>query len=62
LTTLEGLTGQEAAQRLSIPVAHVFVAKHCVPKLLKDEIQRLESGGESHESEGISLPPPPTAG
>jgi RNA polymerase sigma-70 factor (ECF subfamily) len=62
LTTLEGLTGQDAAQRLSIPVAHVFVAKHRVQKLLRDEIQRLEGGPESHQGEGIPLPPPTAPG
>jgi RNA polymerase sigma-70 factor (ECF subfamily) len=58
LTALEGLTGQEAAERLAIPVAHIFVAKHRVQKQLKDEIRRLEGGPEGHEGDGISLPPP----
>jgi RNA polymerase sigma factor (sigma-70 family) len=42
LTTFEGHTGAEAARRIGIPVASVFVAKHRVQKSLRDEIARLE--------------------
>ncbi|MFO0878189.1 MAG: sigma-70 family RNA polymerase sigma factor [Gemmataceae bacterium] len=44
LTTLEGLAGAEVAARLGQPVAHVFVAKHRVQKMLQEEIRRLEGG------------------
>ena len=46
LTALEGLSGQEAGQRLKIPVAHVFVAKNRVQKLLQEEI-RIMKGDET---------------
>jgi RNA polymerase sigma-70 factor (ECF subfamily) len=42
LTALEGLSGREAAQRLGIPVAHVFVAKNRVQKLLQEEVRILK--------------------
>jgi RNA polymerase sigma-70 factor (ECF subfamily) len=35
LTARQGLTGAEAARRLGMPVAHVFVARHRVQKLLQ---------------------------
>jgi RNA polymerase sigma-70 factor (ECF subfamily) len=38
LTALDGLTGKAAARRLQIPVAHVFVARNRVQKLLQAEI------------------------
>jgi RNA polymerase sigma factor (sigma-70 family) len=44
LTAIEGLSGAEAAQKLGIPVGHVFVAKHRVQKLLQDEVQMLKNG------------------
>lgn len=43
LTALEGLSGAEAAGRLGSSVASVFVSKHRVQKLLKEEIRRLEA-------------------
>lgn len=43
LTALEGLSGAEASQRLSASVASIFVSKHRVQKLLKEEIQKLEA-------------------
>jgi RNA polymerase sigma factor (sigma-70 family) len=46
LTALEGLSGQVVAQRLKIPVAHVFVAKNRVQKLLQEEI-RIMKGDEA---------------
>ena len=42
LTALEGLSGAEASRRLVMPVAHVFVAKHRVQKMLQEELRRLE--------------------
>jgi RNA polymerase sigma-70 factor (ECF subfamily) len=45
LTTLEGLSGQEAGQRLNMPVANVFVAKNRVQKLLQEEIRTMKGDG-----------------
>jgi RNA polymerase sigma-70 factor (ECF subfamily) len=45
LTALEGLSGAEAARRLGMQVAHVFVAKSEVRRMLADEIRRLEQDG-----------------
>ena len=45
LTALEGLSGAEVARRLGMKVAHVFVAKSEVRKMLADEIRRLEQHG-----------------
>jgi RNA polymerase sigma-70 factor (ECF subfamily) len=45
LTALEGLTGQDAARRLRIPVAHVFVARNRVQKLLQEEIRIMKGDG-----------------
>ncbi len=47
LTAIEGLSGAEASQRLSASVASVFVSKHRVQKLLKEEIRRLEDSTEA---------------
>jgi RNA polymerase sigma-70 factor (ECF subfamily) len=47
LTALEGLTGVEAAGRLGIPAAHVFVAKHRVQKLIQDFIRRHEADSDA---------------
>lgn len=38
LLALEGRPGPEVAQRLGMPIAHVYVAKHRVQKLLKAEL------------------------
>jgi RNA polymerase sigma-70 factor (ECF subfamily) len=46
LTAIERQSGVEAAQRLGVPVASVFVAKHRVQKMLKQEVSRLEDAGE----------------
>jgi RNA polymerase sigma-70 factor (ECF subfamily) len=54
LTTLEGHPGAEAGRLLGIPAAHVFVAKHRVQKLLKEEL-------EAAESMDIPAPPRPAA-
>jgi RNA polymerase sigma-70 factor (ECF subfamily) len=42
LTALEGLSGAEAAERIPMQVAQVFVAKRRVQKLLQQEVTRLE--------------------
>ena len=42
LTMLEGLSGADAASRIPMQVAQVFVAKRRVQKILKEEIARLE--------------------
>jgi RNA polymerase sigma-70 factor (ECF subfamily) len=42
LTALKGLSGKEAAQRIPMQVAQVFVAKRRVLKLLQDEVKKLE--------------------
>ena len=42
LTALEGLSGAEASSRLSVSVAAIFVSKHRVQKLLKEEVRRLQ--------------------
>ena len=43
LTALEGLSGAEASGRLASSVASIFVSKHRVQKLLKEEIRKLEA-------------------
>jgi RNA polymerase sigma-70 factor (ECF subfamily) len=43
LTHVEHLSGAEAAQRLNIPASQVFVAKHRVVKLLKEEVRGLKA-------------------
>jgi len=42
LIAFEGHSGAEASRLLQIPVASVFVAKHRVQKMLKEEIDKLE--------------------
>lgn len=42
LTALEGLPGVEVSKHLQIPVAHVFVAKSRVQKLLQQEIRIMK--------------------
>ncbi len=44
LTAFEQYSGAETSQMLGIPVASVFVAKHRVQKILKEEIGKLEVG------------------
>jgi RNA polymerase sigma-70 factor (ECF subfamily) len=46
LTALEGLSGAEASQRLQATVASIFVSKHRVQKLLKEEIRLLEASDD----------------
>jgi RNA polymerase sigma factor (sigma-70 family) len=47
LTTFEGHSGAEASRLLGITVASVFVSKHRVQKMLREEIVRL--GGMDEE-------------
>ena len=42
LTTQEGLSGADAAARLQLTVARVYVAKSDVQRMLREEISRLE--------------------
>ncbi len=42
LTVVDGLSGAAAAARLEIPVAHVFVAKNRVQKMLQEEARILK--------------------
>lgn len=49
LTALEGLSGAEAAQRIPMAVAQVFVAKRRVQKMIQQELARLE-GTEPEDS------------
>lgn len=44
LTAVEGLPGADAAQKLGMAVAHVFVAKHRVQKMLQEEVRILKDG------------------
>jgi RNA polymerase sigma factor (sigma-70 family) len=43
LTVLDGLSGAEAAAQLQIPVAHVFVAKNRVQRMLQEEARILKN-------------------
>jgi hypothetical protein len=42
LTAIEGLAGADAALKLGMAVAHVFVAKHRVQKMLQEEVRLLK--------------------
>jgi len=46
LTALDGLSGVTAAQRLQMPVAHVFVAKSRIQKMLQKETRVLKQQGK----------------
>jgi RNA polymerase sigma-70 factor (ECF subfamily) len=45
LTALEGLSGAEAAERIPMQVAQVFVAKRRVQKMLQDVVAKLDQDG-----------------
>lgn len=49
LTALEGLSGAEAAERIPMQVAQVFVARRRVQKMLREEVARLEGAEEEPE-------------
>jgi RNA polymerase sigma-70 factor (ECF subfamily) len=53
LTALEGLAGAEVSARLGIPVAHVYVYKDRVCKLLRQAVERLQG----QPTEGYEGPP-----
>jgi RNA polymerase sigma-70 factor (ECF subfamily) len=42
LTALEGLSGAEAASRIPMQVAQVFIAKRRVQKMLQEEVAKLD--------------------
>jgi RNA polymerase sigma factor (sigma-70 family) len=42
LTSIENMTGVEAAEKLNMQVSNVFVAKHRVMKLLEEEVRTLK--------------------
>jgi RNA polymerase sigma factor (sigma-70 family) len=44
LTAIDGLSGVEAAARIGIPVAMVYVGRSRVQKMLKEELRLLEAG------------------
>ena len=50
LTALEGLSGAEAAARIPMQVAQVFVAKRRVHKMLQEEVSRLEHAGPDEDA------------
>jgi RNA polymerase sigma-70 factor (ECF subfamily) len=43
LTAIEGFSGADAAQKLGLPVGHVFVSKHRIQKMLQDEVRILKN-------------------
>jgi RNA polymerase sigma factor (sigma-70 family) len=45
LTSMEGLSGAEAAERIPMKEAMVFIARGRVLKLLRQEVQKLEAEG-----------------
>jgi len=47
LTVIEGSTGAAAALRLQIPVAHIFVAKRRVQRMLQEEVRMLKNDPSS---------------
>jgi RNA polymerase sigma-70 factor (ECF subfamily) len=51
LLALDGLSGAEAASRLGMKVATVFVAKSKVQKMLQEEVRRLR-GSDAEGAEG----------
>jgi len=46
LTALDGLSGAEAAARIPVQVAQVYVAKRRVEKMLREEVAKLEGPAE----------------
>lgn len=42
LTAIDGLSGADTAHALGMAVAHVFVAKHRVQKMLQEEVRALK--------------------
>jgi RNA polymerase sigma-70 factor (ECF subfamily) len=52
LLALGGLSGAEAAARLGMKVAAVFVARSRVQRLIQEEIARLDGGGPGDATDG----------
>ena len=50
LTALEGLSGAEAAERIPMQVAQVFVARRRVQNMLQEEVKKLEQDGTDGEA------------
>jgi RNA polymerase sigma factor (sigma-70 family) len=50
LTALEGLSGAEAAERVPMQVAQVFVARRRVQNMLQEEVKKLEQDGPDGDS------------
>jgi DNA-directed RNA polymerase specialized sigma24 family protein len=48
LTAEDGLSGAEAAGRIGMQVAQVFVARRRVQKMLQEEVARLDAGAEEN--------------
>jgi RNA polymerase sigma factor (sigma-70 family) len=46
LTAFEEYSGAQASRLLNMPIASVFVSKHRVQKLLKEEIRKLEGSSD----------------
>ena len=46
LTAIEGCSGAEAAERIPMQVAQVFVAKRRVQKMLQEEVAKLEKASD----------------
>ncbi|HVK13031.1 MAG TPA: sigma-70 family RNA polymerase sigma factor [Gemmataceae bacterium] len=44
LTAIDGLSGADAAARLGVPVAMVYVGRSRIQKMLKEELRLLEAG------------------
>ena len=58
LTAIEGLSGAEAAARLGVKVAAVFVSKSHVLRSLRDEVQTLENQAQAYPPLMSRLPSP----
>jgi RNA polymerase sigma factor (sigma-70 family) len=46
LTALEGLSGADAAERIPMQVAQVYIAKRRVQKMLQEEVAKLDHSNE----------------
>jgi RNA polymerase sigma-70 factor (ECF subfamily) len=44
ITALEGRSGAEAARELQVPIAHVFISKHRVQKMIEKEVRAVRGG------------------
>lgn len=57
LTAIEGLAGADAAERIPMQVAQVYVAKRRVQKMLQEEVAKLD-GAEGEEAPDDSMSKP----